>query len=57
MSKRNVVWLIAVLLVTAIVWVAAGVVWGLLAGAVTLVISEVVERRARAQRRTARERV
>ncbi len=50
MSKRNLIWLAAVVAVTVIVWVAAGWLWGVLAGAATLVASEVVERTARARR-------
>lgn len=53
MSKRNMIWLAAVIAVGAIVWFTLGVVAGLVAAALMLVISEVVERRARAQRRRA----
>ncbi len=53
MSKRNMIWLVAVIAVGAIVWFTLGIVAGLVAAAVMLVISEVVERRARAQRRRA----
>jgi uncharacterized protein involved in cysteine biosynthesis len=52
-SKRNMIWLVAVIAVGAIVWFTLGVVAGLVAAASMLVISEVVERRARAQRRRA----
>lgn len=51
MSKRNLVWLAAILAVGAIVWIAAGIVWGLVAAAVTLAVSEIVERRRRARLR------
>jgi len=50
MSKRNLIWLAAIAIVTVVVWVAAGWLWGVLAGVATLVISEVVERSARAKR-------
>lgn len=53
MSKRNMIWLVAVIAVGAIAWVALGVVAGLVATAVMLAVSEVVERRARAQRKRA----
>jgi uncharacterized protein involved in cysteine biosynthesis len=48
-------WLVVVLAVGALCWFAFGVVAGLLAAAATLVVSEVVERRARRQRRAARD--
>lgn len=50
MSKRNLIWLAAIVVVTVVVWIAAGWLWGVLAGVATLVISEVVERSARAKR-------
>lgn len=53
MSKRNVMWLAAILAVGAVAWIALGVVWGIVAALVTLAVSEVVERRARARRRAA----
>jgi len=55
MSKRNMIWLVVVLAVGALAWVTLGVVAGLIAAAVVLAVSEVVERRARAQRRAAAE--
>ncbi len=55
MSKRNLAWLLTVLAVGAVCWIAFGVVLGLIAAAATLVVSEIVERRARAQRRAARD--
>ena len=51
MSKRNLIWLIVIVAIAAIVWVVAGWLFGLIAGGVTLVASEVVERAARRQRR------
>ena len=57
MSKRNMTWLAVVVAVGALVWLAFGVVFGLLAAAATLVVSEVVERRVRAKRREDQNRV
>ena len=57
MSKRNMTWLAVVVAVGALVWIAFGVVLGLLAAAATLVVSEVVERRVRAKRRADQNRV
>ena len=57
MSKRNMTWLAVVVAVGALVWLAFGVVFGLLAAAATLVVSEVVERRVRAKTRTDQDRV
>jgi hypothetical protein len=54
MSKRNVAWLIAVVAVGAVVWITAGVLWGLLAAAVTLAASELLERSRRKRLRAAR---
>ena len=51
MSRRNMSWLVVVLVVGALGWFAFGIAAGLLAAAATLVVSEVVERRARRQRR------
>jgi hypothetical protein len=48
-------WLVVVLAVGALGWIAFGIVVGLIAAAATLVVSEVVERRARARRRAARD--
>lgn len=53
MSKRNLAWLVIVLVVGALVWVTFGVVPGLVAVGLVLVASEVVERRARTKRRAA----
>lgn len=49
-STRNLYWLVAIVAVGVVVGVAAGWVWGLVGAAVTLVISEVVERAARRRR-------
>ena len=54
MSRRNVIWLVAIVVVGAVVWIAAGWLWGLLAAVATLVVSEVVERRRRARLRRER---
>lgn len=53
MMKRNLVWLAVIIAVGVVVYLAAGIVFGLIAAGVTLAISEIVERRARAKRRTA----
>jgi hypothetical protein len=47
------IWLAVVVAVGVIGWLAVGLVVGLVAAAAVLAISEVVERRARAQRRRA----
>ena len=47
MSKRNIVWLVAIVVVGVAVAFAAGWLWGLLAAVVVLVVSEVVERTRR----------
>ena len=49
-SRRNLVWLAAIIVVAVVVWIAAGWLWGVLAGVATLVVSEVVERGARRRR-------
>ena len=54
MSKRNIAWLVVVVVVGVVGSIVLGIGWGLLAAAVTLVISEVVERSARRRRRIAR---
>ena len=51
--KRNMVWLAIIIAVGLIGWLAFSWVIGLIAAATTLVISEVVERWARARRRAA----
>ena len=53
MSKRNIIWLIAIIAVGVFGWLTVGIVFGLIAAAVVLLVSEVIERRARAQRRAA----
>ena len=53
MSKRNIIWLIAIIAVGVVGWLSVGIVFGLIAAAVVLAVSEVIERRARAQRRAA----
>ena len=53
MMKRNIVWLVVIIVVGLAVWRAAGIVAGLIAAGVTLAISEIVERLARAKRRAA----
>jgi hypothetical protein len=54
MSKRNLVWLAAIVVVGAVVWLLAGWLWGIITAIVVLVVSEFVERRRRASRRAAR---
>ena len=54
-SKRNMIWLAVVLAAGVLGWLAFGIAAGLIAAALTLVVSEVVERRARKQRRAARD--
>ncbi len=51
MSRRNAIWLVAIVAVGVVVGWIAGVVWGLVAGGTVLVVSEVVERVARMRRR------
>ena len=50
MSKRNLIWLIAVVAAGVVFGVIGGWVVGLVAAAVVLAISEVVERAARRRR-------
>jgi hypothetical protein len=52
MMTRNMVWLAVIVAVGLIGWLAFGLVVGLIAAAITLVVSEVVERWARARRRS-----
>jgi len=49
-SKSNIVWLMIIIVVGVIAWQALGWVVGLIAAAVVLVVSEVIERRKRANR-------
>ena len=53
MMTRNIVWLAVIVAVGLIGWLAFSLVIGLIAAAVTLVVSEVFERWARARRRAA----
>lgn len=53
MMTRNMIWLAIILAVGLIGWLAFSLVIGLIAAAVTLVVSEVFERWARARRRAA----
>jgi hypothetical protein len=53
MSKRNMIWLVVVLAVGALAWLAFGLVVGLIATVLALVLSEVIERAARRKRRAA----
>lgn len=52
MSKRNVIWLVAVIVIGVLVGVTVGIWWGVIAAAVTLVVSELVERTRRARIRS-----
>ena len=54
MSKRNLIWLVAIVVVFVAVWLSTSFLWGLLSGAVMLVGSELVERGARKRRVAAR---
>lgn len=54
MSRRNVIWSVAIVVVAVVVWIAAGWLWGVLAAIATLVVSEVVERQRRARLRRER---
>lgn len=56
MSKRNMTWLAVVLALGVLGWLAFGIIWGLVAAALTLAVSEFVERRARSRRRAAPDR-
>jgi uncharacterized membrane protein (DUF485 family) len=55
MMKRNVVWLAVIIAVGMLGWLAFGIIVGLLAAVATLILSEIIERRARAKRRAARD--
>lgn len=48
------VWLVAIVVVGAVVWILAGWLWGLLAALAALVFSEVVERNRRLRLRRER---
>lgn len=54
MSKRNAVWLGAVILVGASLWLAFSIVWGIVGAIGVLVASEIIERSRRRKRRAAR---
>ncbi len=54
MSKRNMIWLAAIVVVFVAVWLTTSFLWGLLSGAVVLIVSEFVERGARKRRVAAR---
>ena len=54
MSKRNMIWLAAIVVVFVAVWLTTSFLWGLLAGVIMLVVSELIERRARKRRIAAR---
>lgn len=51
LSKRNITWLIVIIAIGVLGWLVVGIVAGLIAAGVTLAVSEVIERRARKQRR------
>ena len=53
MSKRNITWLAVVIAVGVIGWLVFGIVAGIVGAVLMLAVSEVIERRARAQRRAA----
>jgi uncharacterized protein involved in cysteine biosynthesis len=53
MMTRNMIWLAIIVVVGLIGWLAFGLVVGLIAAAITLLVSEIVERWARARRRAA----
>jgi uncharacterized membrane protein len=53
MMTRNMVWLAVIVAVGLIGWLVFGLVVGLIAAAITLVVSEIFERWARARRRAA----
>lgn len=54
MSKRNLAWLVAIVAVGAVLWIAFGWLWGVAGAAVVLATSEIVERSRRKKRRAAR---
>lgn len=54
MSRRNIIWLVAVVAVGVVVGVIAGVLWGILAAVAVLVVSETIERTRRRRLRAAR---
>ncbi len=50
-SKRNIAWLVAIAIVGVGAGFAFGLSWGLIAAGATVVVSEIVERVARAKRK------
>ncbi len=54
MSKRNLVWLAAIIAVGAVLWVTQGVLWGIVGAIAVLVVSEAIERSRRKRQRAAR---
>lgn len=54
MSRRNMIWLGAVVVVGAVIGVTAGWVWGIVAAGAVLVFSEIVERARRQRLRSER---
>ncbi|HUF96967.1 MAG TPA: hypothetical protein VMM60_02485 [Ilumatobacter sp.] len=53
MSKRNAIWLGAILAVGVTLWAAFGPMWGIIGAVVVLAASEIVERTRRKNRRAA----
>jgi hypothetical protein len=53
-SKRNIIWMAAILVAGVGVWIAAGPLWGVLAAVGVLIVSEVIERQRRTRIRAAR---
>jgi hypothetical protein len=54
MTKRNVAWLVAIVVVGIGAWIPLGFVWGLIAAVAVLIGSELMERARRKRRRAAR---
>ncbi len=54
MTKRNIAWLSAIVVIGAVASLRFGIVVGLVAAAITLVASEIVERVRRRRRRSQR---
>ena len=54
MSKRNIIWMVAILAVGIGVWIATGPLWGILAAVGVLIASEAIERQRRKRLRAAR---
>ena len=49
MMKRNVVWLVVIIAVGLLGWLAFGIIVGMLAAVATLILSEVIERRGKSK--------